>query len=260
MSPLSSLLRVARAPAVWAPEYARAAWIEWGGAQVTVRDVRNFRYRTRDDCMPAYYDATFALESVMTVDLVVSRWTNEAIAHAFLSFGLSGGRYIAISIETRRRHGQRYSPYKGFLPLYDLVYVVADERDLIGVRTDVRRERVYLFRARVASETARALFEDYLRRVHTLERHPEFYNTLLNNCTTNILHHVRSVAPDVGYSWKVLLSGYADRYGHELGLLDDSIPFDALKSASLIQRAPGAMIDGDFSAAIRASLPLARNK
>ncbi|MBU9185952.1 Lnb N-terminal periplasmic domain-containing protein [Burkholderia multivorans] len=257
MNPLSSLIRFARAPAVWVPEYARAARVEWRGSQIAVRDVRNFRYRTRNDCMPAYYDAEFELDAVTTVDLVVSRWTAEAIAHVFVSFGLDDGRYVAISIETRRRHGQRYSPYLGFLPLYDLVYVVADERDLTGVRSDVRRERVYLFRAQVTAETARALFADYLRRMHSLEGRPEFYNTLLNNCTTNILRHIRAVAPDVGYSWKVLLSGYADQYGHDLGLLDASMAFDALKSASLIRRAPGAVIDDDFSTAIRASLPFA---
>ncbi|MGK8202224.1 DUF4105 domain-containing protein [Burkholderia cenocepacia] len=258
MISLSSLIRLARAPAVWVPEYTRAARVEWQGSQVTVRDVRNFRYRTRDDCIPAYYDATFALDTVTTVDLVVSRWTAEAIAHVFVSFGMNDGRYVAISIETRRRHGQRYSPYAGFLPVYDLAYVVADERDLIGVRSDVRKERVYLFRANVTSETARALFADYLRRVQALECRPEFYNTLFNNCTTNLLRHVRVVAPDVGYSWKVLLSGFADRYGHDLGLLDASMPFDALKSASLIRRPRDATIDGDFSAAIRASLPFAQ--
>ncbi|WP_244110267.1 Lnb N-terminal periplasmic domain-containing protein [Burkholderia cenocepacia] len=258
MSPLAALIRSARAPAVWVPEYARIARVQACGSAVTVRDVRNFRYRTRDDCVPAYYDTTFSFDAVTTVDLVVSRWTAEAIAHVFLSFGLDDGRYLAISIETRRRRGQRYSPYAGFLPLYDLVYVVADERDLIGVRTDVRRERVYLFRADVTPATARALLMDYLQRVYALERRPEFYNTLFNNCTTNILRHVRAVAPDVGYSWKVLLSGYADRYGHDLGLLDDSMPFDALKSASEIRRPAEATIDGDFSAAIRASLPLAR--
>ncbi|PVY27266.1 hypothetical protein [Paraburkholderia silvatlantica] len=138
----------------WVPEYACAARVEWCGSQVIVRDVRNFRYRTREDYMPAYYDVTFALDAVTTVDLVVSRWSTEAIAH--------------------------------------------------------------------------------------------------------ILRHVRAVSPDVGYSWKVLLSGFADRYGYDPGLLDVSIPFDALKSASLIRRPPGTAIDGDFSAATRASLPLVR--
>ncbi|KFL54086.1 hypothetical protein JM78_11290 [Burkholderia pyrrocinia] len=258
MNRLSSLIRARRAAPVWVPEYERAARVEWRGTRVTVRDVRDFAYRTRDDCAPAYYDATYTLAAVQTVDLVVSRWTAEAIAHAFVSFGFDDGRHLAISIETRRRRGQRYSPYRGFLPLYDLAYVVADERDLIGVRTDVRKERVYLFRAAVERATARALFVDYLHRVHALERDPEFYNTLFNNCTTNILRHIRAIAPDVRYSWKVLLSGYADRYGHDLGLLDGSMPFDALKARSLILRPSDAMIGRDYSAAIRASLPFAQ--
>ena len=257
MNPLSSLIRSARSPAAWIPEYERTARVSWNGTRATVSNVRNFTYLTPDDGIPGYYDATYDADAIRTVDLVVSRWAAEAIAHVFVSFGFDDGRYLAISIETRRRGGQRYSPYKGFLPLYDLIYVVADERDLIGVRTDVRKERVYLFRGNVAPETARALFVDYLRRVRMLEQDPEFYNTLFNNCTTNILHHVRAVAPRIRYDWKVLVSGYADRYSYDLGLLDTSMPFDALKSASLIRRAPGSAIGRDFSAQIRSALPVA---
>jgi hypothetical protein len=251
---LSSLIRRGRVEGPWVPEYARTPRIEWQGTQATIRNVRNFTYRTRDDSTPSYYDASYCIEAVESVDLVVSRWTTESIAHVFVSFGFRDGRYLAISIETRRRQGQRYSPYAGFLPLYDLVYVVADERDLIGVRTDVRRERVHLFRVDIEPATAQALFADYLRRVDALDQHPEFYNTLFNNCTTNILHHVRAVAPEIGYSWKVLLSGYADRYGYELGLLGHTLPFEKLKAGSLILR-PADSIPGDrFSEDIRDSL------
>nr|WP_233631944.1 DUF4105 domain-containing protein [Burkholderia cenocepacia] len=254
---LSSLIRRRRREGPWVPEYARTTRIEQQGTKVTILNVRNFTYRTRDDGTPTYYDATYDIEAVESVDLVVSRWTAESIAHVFLSFGFRDGRYLAISIETRRRQGQRYSPYAGFLPLYDLIYVVADERDLIGVRTDVRRERVHLFRADIEPATAQALFADYLRRVDALDRCPEFYNTLFNNCTTNILHHVRAVAPEIGYSWKVLLSGYADRYSYELGLLGRTLPFEALKAGSLIRRPAGSSVGDLFSKEIRDSLYLA---
>jgi len=240
----------------WIPEYARTAHIEWHGSRVLIRDVRNFTYRTRDDCIPGYYDAEYEIGAVRSVDLVVSRWTTEAIAHVFLSFGFCDGRYLAISIETRRRQGQRYSPYKGFLPLYDLVYVVADERDLLGVRTDIRRERVHLFRADLMPATAGALLVEYLNRIKKLDGQPEFYNTLFNNCTTNILRHIKAIAPNIRYSWKVLLSGYADRYGYELGLLDRSLPFEALKGKCLIERAADATIESDFSKDIRKRLHL----
>ena len=252
------MIRSARGRCVWVTEYAQTACVEWHGSRAIIRNVRNFAYRTRDDCEPGYYDAVYELDSVRSVDLVVSRWAAEAIAHVFLSFGFQDGRYLAISIETRRREGQKYSPYAGFLPLYDLVYVVADERDLLGVRTDVRKERVHLFRADIKPETAQALFADYLRRIQALNGEPEFYHTLFNNCTTNILRHVRAVAPDVQYSWRVLLSGYADRYGYELGLLDRTLPFETLKERSLIRRPLYASIEQFFSEEIRAPLNLAK--
>lgn len=252
------MIRSTRDRADWVPEYARTANVEWHGTRAMIRNVRNFAYCTRDDCMPAYYDAVYDLNEVQSVDLIVSRWAAEAIAHVFLSFGFRDGGYLAISIETRRRQGQRYSPYAGFLPLYDLIYVVADERDLLGVRTDVRKERVHLFRADIRPETTRALFADYLRRIQALNAEPEFYHTLINNCTTNILRHLRAVAPDVRYSWKVLLSGYADRYGYELGLLDRSLPFETLKQRSLIRRPLYAAIEHFFSEEIRAPLNLAK--
>ena len=103
MNWLSSLIRSGHTRGVWVPEYERAARIEWRGTRVSVRDVRNFAYHTRDDCVPAYYDAAYEIGAVRFVDLVVSRWTAEAIAHVFLSFGFEDGRHLAISSETRRR-------------------------------------------------------------------------------------------------------------------------------------------------------------
>lgn len=111
------MIRSARGRCVWVTEYAQTASVEWHSSRAIIRNVRNFAYRTRDDCEPGYYDAAYELDSVRSVDLVVSRWAAEAIAHVFLSFGFQDGRYLAISIETRRREGQRYSPYAGFLPL-----------------------------------------------------------------------------------------------------------------------------------------------
>ncbi|GGP27182.1 Lnb N-terminal periplasmic domain-containing protein [Silvimonas amylolytica] len=249
-----SLFPVRTAPrdAPWLMEYTRAASIEWQGEQVTVRNVRNFRYRTPSDPVPAWYDASYDLASVQSVDLVVSHWAGEAIAHVFISFGFSDGRHLAISIETRRQQGQRYSTWLGFLRTYALIYVVADERDLIGVRTDIRRERVYLYPLAVSPALARQVFVQYLKRVDELNRTPEFYNTLFNNCTTNILRHAREQAPHFKYSWKILCSGYADAYTWELGLMDQQLPFAAIKQRARIVRQEGAEIDEAFSGEIRA--------
>ncbi len=241
----------------WLPEYARTVSAHWLDAhRVRIENIRCFRYRTRDDYTANWFDAVYDVDLLESVDLVVSRWAGESIAHVFVSFGFADGDYLSISIETRRREGQHYSTWKGFLPNYDLMYVVADEADLIGVRTDVRRERVCLYRGNVTSSAARKLFIDYLARLNELNAQPEHYHTLFNNCTTNILRHVRAVAPHFRYDWRILLSGHADAYGYRMALLDQRTPFVELKRASLIHRSPDAVIDDVFSRTIREPIRL----
>lgn len=237
----------------WLLEYAKLPQVEWKSQDVVVlRNIRNFRYYpTRDDYVPAWYDAEFAVSQLQTVDAVASYWSGKAIAHLLLSFGFQDGRHVAVSIETRRRRDQRYSPWRGFLKRYLLTYVLADERDVIGVRTDVRKERVYLYPLDILPETGQALFLDYLRRIHQLRHQPEFYHTLHNNCTSNILHHAAAVSAQVHYNWKVLMSGYADRYIYDLGLLGRDRPFEQLKSQCRIVRPDNGVITEDFSRVIR---------
>lgn len=237
----------------WVLEYARLPQVEWRAqGKIGLRNIRNFRYQsTRDEYVHDWYDAEIDISQLKTVDVVSSYWSGTAIAHLFLSFGFEDGRHLAISIETRRSRDQQYSIWRGFFKHYMLTYVLADERDLIGVRTDVRKERVYLYPLQISPETAQAVFLSYLQRMEQLDDQPEFYHTLFNNCTSNILHHAAAVSDEIRYSWKVLVSGYADQYIYELGLLDNSLPFEQLKKQCLIKRPEKALIDEDFSRLIR---------
>ena len=130
---------------------------------------------------------------------------------------------------------------------------MADERDLLGVRSDVRRERVRLYPVQLPADALRDLFVSYLGRVEGLNKQPEYYNTLFNNCTTNILRHARSVAPRLRYNWRILLSGHADEYTYRMGFLDRSISFEALKARCLVRRSADACITEGYSEAIRRS-------
>ncbi len=251
MALASFLHRSASNSGDWVGEYAKTAAVEWNGSVATIRNIRNFTYLTRDDYIPIYYDADYDINDLTSVDLVVSRWASDAIAHVFLTFGFGNGQHLAVSVETRRLKGQQYSKFRGFIRNYALIYVAADERDLIGVRTDIRKERVYLYPLHVSADIARALLTDYLDRIENLNTHPEFYHTLCNNCTTNIVRHARSLHPKVGYNWKILLSGYADLYAYEMGLLGEDASFPEIKAKSLIVRPPDAMIGEGFSQEIR---------
>lgn len=242
----------------WQPDVAVLPYATLEGDRVTLHNIRNFEYRTATDFTPRYYDKTFDLQQLESVDLISSYWAGEAIAHLLVSFGFGGQDYIAISIETRKERTEDYSSIKGFFKQYELIYVVADERDIIRLRTTYRQppEDVYLYRTRIPPARARRLFLDYVREINQLVEQPAFYNTLTTNCTTNILFHARASGGIARYNWKILLSGYAPDYVYDIGGLDTSLSFVDLKQRSHINaRAQTADDAPDFSQRIRTGLP-----
>ncbi len=242
----------------WQPDVAVLPWATINGDLVTVHNIRNFTYRSETEFTPAYYDKTFKLHELESVELIASYWMGPAIAHTFLSFGFSGGDYLAISIETRKERNEGYSTVRGFFKQYELYYVVADERDVIRVRTNYRKdppEDVYLYRIVGPIENARRLFLEYMIAINALKDKPEFYNTLTTNCTTGIWLHTRINPGHLPFSWKLLLSGYVPEYVYDQHRLDNRVPFEELKRRSHINAlAQAADTAEDFSQRIRANL------
>src|SRR6516225_2273700 len=124
----------------WEPENAVLAYATIDGDRITLHNIRNFDYRTETDFTPLYYDRSFDLRQLSSVDLLASYWMGPAIAHVFLSFGFTDGTHVAISIEARRERGESYSSIKGFFRQYELFYAVGDERDVVRMRTNYRRD------------------------------------------------------------------------------------------------------------------------
>jgi len=241
----------------WQPDVAVLAYAEIEGDQVTVRNIRNFDYRSETDYTPAYYDKRFDLRKLEGIDLIAVYWMGPAIAHTLVSFAFAGGDHLAISIETRKEKGEGYSTIKGFFRQYELYYVVADERDVIRLRTNYRHdppEDVYVYPVRGAIENGQRLFMAYMKQINALRIHPKFYNTLTTNCTTDIWYNTLANAEHLPFSWKILASGYVPDYLYQAGRLDTSIPFPELKRRVHVNaRAQAADAAADFSHRIRAS-------
>jgi hypothetical protein len=242
----------------WQPEVRVLAHATIDGDRVTVHDVRNFDYRTETDFTPRYEDRTYDLRALDRVDLVAAYWMGPAVAHLFLSFGF-GADHLAISIEARKERGEGYSTLGGFFRQYELVYIVADERDVIRLRTSYRKdppEDVYVFRVEAPVENGRRVFLDYMRAINELHARPRFYNTLTTNCTNVIAMHTHVNPGHVPFSWKILLSGHAPEYVYEQGRLDRTLPFAELRARSHVNAlARAADQDPDFSRRIRAGSP-----
>lgn len=243
----------------WQPEVAVTPWASQDGDMITIHGVRNFVYRTETDFEPRWETRRYDLSRLDSADLIAVYWAGKAIAHIMVSFGFGDEDYVTMSIETRKERSESYSALGGFFRQYELVYVVGDERDLIGVRTTYRRpqEDVYVYRLPAQRERVHRVFLDYVRTMNDMRERPRFYNTLLTNCTTGIFMHAR-VNPDrIPLSWKILLSGYVPAYMHELGRLDTRLPFAELERRSLVNSvAHAAGRDPGFSRRIREALPV----
>jgi hypothetical protein len=243
----------------WQTDVSVTPYATVNGDLVTVHGVRNFDYRTETDFTPRWEDRTYDLKNLDSADIIAVYWAGKPIAHIMVSFGFRGEDYLAVSIETRKEKGEVYSTLAGFFRQYELVYIVGDERDLIGVRTTYRQpqEDVYVYRTRAPLRNIRRIFFDYIQTMNELRERPRFYNTLTTNCTTSILTHTRMNPESPPMSWKVLLSGYVPDYLYELGRVDTTKPFAELEKLSRVNaRAHAAGKDAGFSQRIREGLPM----
>jgi hypothetical protein len=242
----------------WQPDVSVTPRATVNGDLVTIRGVRNFDYRSESDFTPRWEDRTYDLRKLDSADIIAAYWAGKAVAHIMVSFGFQDKDYLAVSVETRKEKGESYSSLAGFFRQYELYYVVADERDVIRVRTTYRQpqEDVYIYRTRTPQRNIRRSFLDYIRAMNDMCVHPRFYNTLTTNCTTTILMHTRMNPESPPMSWKLLLSGYVPDYLYELGRIDTAKPFADLKKLSRVnERADAADKDASFSQRLRQGLP-----
>jgi len=240
----------------WGFDFARLSRATIDGNIVTIHNVRNFDYHNEADITDRWETRTYDLDHLRGVDIFLSFWGPTLIAHTITSWEFDDGPPLAISIEARKEKGESYSALLGLFRQFELYYVVADERDVIGVRAVHRGERVYLYRIRVPLERARALLLDYLKEVNRLAERPRWYNALSHNCTVTIRYHAQHVAEGRPWDWRILLNGRLDELGYKQGRIDTSLPFPELKARSdITEKATAAYSTPDFSRRIREGLP-----
>jgi hypothetical protein len=240
----------------WKPEMATLPYVQasGNGSTMTIKNIRNSKYVTADQYIVQHYDRSIELTDIESADYIVAPFNGAAaLAHTMLSFGLIDGSFIVVSVEVRKERDEDYSAVLGLGRKFELMYVVGDEKDLIRIRTGHKDTAVYVYPTVAKPAHAQALFVDIMARVNKLAVEPEFYNTLTNNCTTNIKSHVNRIAGNrLRYDWRVLLPAHSAKYAYDLGLLDQSVPFEDLQSLALVNDLADKYYDApDFSKRIR---------
>jgi hypothetical protein len=240
----------------WRPEVAVMPRATIDGDRVHITGVRNFEYRSLNDFTVHYEDREVQLSHLRGLDFFVSYWSEGLVGHTFLSFIFDNAPPLDISIETRPEVGEGFNPVASLFKQFELIYVVGDERDLVRVRTNYRKETVYLYRLNSSPDNVRRLFMVYLKRINELADRPEFYHLLSNSCTINIIRYANAAGRAGSFDIRHLFNGLIDNYLYYSGRVDTTLPFDELRRRSLINEAAQAADDApDFSERIRASLP-----
>ena len=243
----------------WIPEQAVQPVAEIDGNAVRIRNVRNFRYTGRKEFTPDYEDRTYDLSKLTTVWYVLTPFSQSwrGPAHSFVSFGFADSQFVSISVEARREPGETYGAIKGLFKQFEIMYVVGDERDLIGQRAAFNTEQVYLYPVNTTPERMREMFLAMLNRANKLRADPEFYNTLTNNCTSNVVAHVNQIVPNtVPSGLKTIMPGYTDEVAHKLGLISTDLDVERMRERYLVNaRVERHMKDPAFSFRIREVAP-----
>lgn len=225
--------------------------------RVSLYNIRDCHYRTEEDYDVRHFDREILLSELRTLDFIVVPFKSApSLAHTMLSFGLSDGQYIVFSVEARFEQNESYNPIQGAIKGYELIWVVGTERDLIALRTEIRKADVYLYRTKATPEQVRSVFLAAVARVNEIARQPEFYNTLRNNCTTNIVDLINELQPGtIPEDVRVLLPGHSDKFLYDQGLLAADGPFAMIKQVSRINSAARIHYgSSEFSQAIRGEL------
>ena len=244
----------------WRPEVSVMPRATIDGDRVRITGFRNFEYRSTDDFTVRYEEREFLISHLTSLDFFVSYWKQGPVGHTFVSFNFDNALPLCISIETRPEVGEGFNPIASLFKQFELIYVVGDERDIVGVRTNHRKEEVYLYRILTSRENARRLLLVYIDRINKLADHAEFYHLLSNSCTINIVRYANAAGRIGRFDIRHLLNGFIDRYIYSAGLVDNTLPFDELRRRSRINEAALAADDApDFSQRIRASLPIPRH-
>ena len=249
----SLLLKSPSHERAWKQEYAELPSVDIAGDRVAVTKVRDFSYGDDGTVIEArYHDTTVLLSNLASVWYGISHFEDFGLAHTFLSFGFADGRYLVISVEARQEMGESYGPLKGLMRNYELIYVVGEERDIIGLRTHVRKERVLLYELALSATRARRLFLQMLENIDRIYRQPAFYNTLTDNCTTNIVKNAERISTlQKLFDYRILLPGYSDGLAVDIGAIATDLPLDELRESARLDPRGIALDAPDFSTRIR---------
>src|SRR5690606_32481067 len=222
----------------WSEDQSVMPTATFNGDEVTISNVRNFQYDKNGSVTKDFYDKSYNLSEISFLDLSLSTLPVIGGAHPILLFGFENGDRVAISIEARREEGETYSAFKGILPMYETIFVIADEQDAIGRRLIERDTATILYPLNVSKEFAQKLFISLLERANSLTTNPEFYNTLTHNCVNNLVREANTLHPGAFPAFHIgtVFPKYADTLLYKQGYIETDLSLEEARAYFTINK------------------------
>lgn len=236
---LSMILAVPRNDREWTALQKTLPQITWHGDSVTIDHVRMNRFRSRTDYDSHESSVTYNLNQIQKTWYVLAPFTGKeqyGLAHSFLTFDFADGKHLSVSIEARREETEKFSPWKGLLRSYELIYIIGDEEDVIGLRTNGYRDPTYLYPLTLTPAESKGVLQDMLTAAADLREHPQWYNSLTNMCTSRTAQHINAGKPGAlpWWSYRIALPGFSDQLFYNRGLIVNDEPLESLKAKAYI--------------------------
>ena len=230
----------------WSAEYERLPLIQWQADRntFTIRDLRDFHFRTTSDFDVRYISENFRLSDLKAIDFLAVYWPQpceEEIAHIMLRFRFDDGKNFLVSSETRRPEGSKYGAINNLYKQSGKIYILATEQDILSLRTHIRdpQERVYIYELNLTAAQRETILRNLIDRINDLHPHPQFYNTLTGNCFTELLPSMKAGLDMPFFHYAYLVSGRAPETFFKAGYLkkkgDET--FEELKAQSYLNPA-----------------------
>ena len=242
----------------WDPSVAVLPWGVRDGDAIKIENIRNFEYRSLDDFTPRYETRTVHLSELRAADIIFFNWGWRWMSHPVLVFDFGTDGHICMSIEVRYRKHQEYSILRSLYRQQELIFVVADERDVILRRTKCGlSQEALLYHFHAGVEELRTAFLDYLEAINNLHDTPRWYHGLCANCTTTFYGLPNS---RFRIDWRVIANGRLDQALYENGRLDRSLPFHELRKLARLNAIANSAPEDGFGDHIRRELERRRQE
>lgn len=236
----------------WQPEFAQTGSVSINEDVATFHNYRNFDYTIEGTITERWEDKTVQLSNLKGIDFFLDRFGGDKLAHPIASFDFGEDGHVCLSIETRREQDESFSALGGLFKMFELQYIFGSEEDLIRVRTNIRKEPVFLYRLKTKPGREMEILMESIASQNALKKHPRFYNVITSNCTTSLRAQTPSNLRQE-LDIRMLLNGMLDELVYELGGLEsEQLSFDALSQQALINEAAiESHSDPQFSERIR---------